>query len=64
MTDTQGMVIEGYRIEGVLGKGAMGIVYKGWDEDLQQHVAIKMIHDHLATMGLVNHPWAKRALGP
>jgi len=49
MTDTQGMVIEGYRIEGVLGKGAMGIVYKGWDEDLQQHVAIKMIHDHLAT---------------
>lgn len=36
-----------YRIEGVLGHGAMGVVYRGVDDTLQRPVAIKTIHAHL-----------------
>ncbi len=36
-----------YRVDSVLGRGAMGIVYKGFDPDLQQPVAIKTIRQEL-----------------
>lgn len=36
-----------YRIDGVLGEGAMGIVYKGYDTSIRRHVAIKTIHGSL-----------------
>jgi predicted Zn finger-like uncharacterized protein len=32
-----------YRIEAMIGKGAMGYVYKGWDESLRRHAAVKML---------------------
>ena len=32
-----------YLIDGVLGEGAMGVVYKGFDPSIQRHVAIKTI---------------------
>jgi serine/threonine-protein kinase len=32
-----------YQVTGVLGKGAMGIVYRGWDPDIQRSVALKTI---------------------
>ena len=32
-----------YVLAGVLGKGAMGTVYRGWDPELDRHVAIKVI---------------------
>jgi serine/threonine protein kinase len=32
-----------YKITGELGKGAMGIVYKGVDPDINREVAIKVI---------------------
>jgi len=32
-----------YEIAGELGKGAMGIVYKGYDPAIQRHVALKVI---------------------
>ncbi|MCG6872722.1 MAG: serine/threonine protein kinase [Gammaproteobacteria bacterium] len=36
-----------YAVEGVLGRGAMGVVYRAWDPAIQRRVAIKVIHRHL-----------------
>jgi eukaryotic-like serine/threonine-protein kinase len=36
-----------YEIKGVLGKGAMGIVYDGFDPLIERRVAIKAIHKNL-----------------
>ncbi len=32
-----------YSLRGELGRGGMGVVHRGWDEELQRDVAIKMI---------------------
>ena len=36
-----------YRIRSALGEGAMGIVYEGFDPDIERRVAIKILHPHL-----------------
>jgi len=36
-----------YKIDSVLGQGAMGVVYKGHDPDIDRVVAIKTLHTHL-----------------
>lgn len=33
-----------YQVEGILGRGAMGIVYQGVDPKINRHVAIKTLH--------------------
>lgn len=36
-----------YQIDSVLGQGAMGVVYKGHDPDIDRVVAVKTLHTHL-----------------
>ena len=36
-----------YRVDGILGEGAMGVVYDGHDPDIERPVAIKTVHPHL-----------------
>jgi serine/threonine-protein kinase len=36
-----------YHIQSVLGQGAMGVVYRGVDPDIERPVAIKVMHPHL-----------------
>lgn len=41
------IVLDRYRVQAVLGKGAMGTVYRGSDQKLARSVAIKVLHAHL-----------------
>ena len=36
-----------YKVVEVIGKGAMGIVYKGYDPVLERHVALKTVRKEL-----------------
>ena len=36
-----------YQIRSALGEGAMGVVYEGFDPDIERRVAIKILHPHL-----------------
>lgn len=68
--DWIGKSIGKYQIVAVLGKGAMGVVFKGYDPMIDREVAIKVLADHLAedklalgrffaearSAGKLNHP--------
>lgn len=43
-----GKVIDGYRVERLLGQGGMAAVYEVVDLKLQRQVAMKVMHEHLA----------------
>jgi tetratricopeptide (TPR) repeat protein len=43
-----GRTIGKYEIVSLLGRGGMGVVYKGYRSDLNHHAAIKILPEHLA----------------
>jgi len=38
-----------YEIVSVVGKGGMGVVYRAYQEMMDRHMAIKMLHSHMVT---------------
>ena len=47
-----GSEFAGYRVDGVLGRGGMGVVYRGIDERLGRSAAVKVIAAERATDGM------------
>jgi hypothetical protein len=43
----QGTIVSGYRIDGVLGQGGMGVVYEATQLSLDRTVALKLLAPHL-----------------
>ncbi|MFN0247377.1 MAG: protein kinase domain-containing protein [Kofleriaceae bacterium] len=41
--DLAGTTLGPYRLDGLIGSGAMGEVYRGWDQRLKRHVAVKVL---------------------
>jgi len=46
--DLAGSMLGPYRLDGLIGAGAMGEVYRGWDLRLHRHVAVKVLPRQLA----------------
>jgi serine/threonine-protein kinase len=68
MSATQPSSLGKYEIRGMLGKGAMGTVYDGWDPVIDRRVAIKTVrlpdaNDEEATEGLARFKREAQAAG-
>lgn len=50
-----------YEILEVIGRGGMGIVLKGYQQELHRHVAVKVLSPHLATSGAARRRFAREA---
>ena len=53
--------LDGFSIEQKLGHGGMGVVYKGFDAELNRPVAIKFLAPHLASNGVARKRFAREA---
>jgi YVTN family beta-propeller protein len=43
-----GAELAGYRIEALVGRGGMGVVYRAWDARLKRNVAVKLVSPELS----------------
>lgn len=50
-----------YDVERVLGQGGFGVVFKGYDSELNRPVAIKVLAPHLASSGVARRRFAREA---
>ncbi len=53
--------IDGFSIEQMIGRGGMGVVYKGFDAELNRPVAIKFLAPHLSVSGVARKRFAREA---
>lgn len=50
-----------YEITGIIGRGGMGIVLKGWDRSLDRFIAIKILQPAFAHESVSRHRFAREA---
>ncbi len=50
-----------YDVESVIGQGGFGVVFKGFDTELNRPVAIKVLAPHLAVSGVARRRFAREA---
>ncbi len=50
-----------YEIEREIGSGGMGVVFKGWDSELNRPVAIKVLARHLARSGAARQRFGRES---
>lgn len=53
--------IDGFEIEKVIGRGGCGVVYKGFDRELNRPVAVKVLAPQLASNGIARQRFAREA---
>ena len=53
--------VDGFSIEQIIGRGGMGVVYKGFDAELNRPVAIKFLAPHLSVSGVARKRFAREA---
>ena len=53
--------IDGFEVEQLIGRGGMGVVYRGFDKELNRPVAIKFLAPHLAANGVARKRFAREA---
>ena len=53
--------IGNFDVSEIIGRGGMGVVYKGFDTELNRPVAIKVLAPHLAASGIARKRFAREA---
>ena len=53
--------LAGYDVLGIIGRGGMGVVLKGFDRELHRYIAIKVLSPHLALSSLAKKRFIREA---